>query len=371
MEPSQKMRMPTDWGVGQQGPADLMHLDTPAIVVDLAVVERNIQRVQSICDKAGIKNRPHIKTHKSVELAKLQLKYGAAGIACQKLGEAEVMASAGIDDILISYNLLGAAKHARLADLHNRISLAVCCDNMIVAEHLSEAISATGKRLNVLVECDTGRHRCGVLSPQAAVALAIEIDRLPGLHFNGLLLYPPNGAWREATQFVTETRQLCSHTGLEIETVSTGGTPNLAYAGRFCETEFRSGTSIFNDRQMVTLDAARPADCALFVHATVISHPEAGRIMLDSGSKTLTSDLVGFDDYGLLVDYPEARLMQFAEEHGFVDVSQCQSVPQIGVIVRILPNHVCPVVNLFDQINLVDGTGNQRKLQIDARGRVN
>lgn len=365
------MRMQADWGAGQKSTADLIHLDTPAVVVDLAVVERNIRRVQSICDKAGIKNRPHIKTHKSVELAQLQLKYGAAGITCQKLGEAEVMAAAGIDDILISYNVLGAAKHARLADLHRRISLTVCCDNTIVAKHLSGAVSATGKPLNVLVECDTGRHRCGVLSPQAAASLAVGIDRLPGLHFSGLLLYPPNDAWREATEFVAKTRQLCSEAGLDIATVSAGGTPNLACAGRFSETEFRSGTSIFNDRQMLGLDAAEPADCALFVHATVISHPEEGRIMLDSGSKTLTSDLAGFDDYGLLVDYPAARLMRFAEEHGFVDVSDCRTVPKIGEIVRILPNHVCPVVNLFDQVKLADGTANGRMLRIDARGRVN
>lgn len=346
-------------------------LDTPAPVIDWNIAERNIIRHQRICDEAGVANRPHIKTHKSVELARLQLKHGAAGITCQKLGEAEVMADAGIDDILISYNILGPAKHERLAALHARVSLTVACDNWIVAMDLDKAVAGGGKPLRVLVECDTGRERCGVTSPEAAASLAQALSELSNLSFAGLLLYPPNGACAGARAFVDETRRLCAQYGLEIRIVSAGGTPNLAYAGQFGETEFRAGTCIFNDRQMVSLGAARPDDCALFVYSTVVSHPASDRVMLDAGSKALTSELVGFKDYGFLPDYPQARLVRFAEEHGFLDVSDCPKVPAIGEIVRVLPNHVCPVVNMYDEIQTVRDGAISSRLKIDARGRVN
>ncbi len=364
------MADPLPWDAGSTWNFEDQPLDTPVPVIDWNTAERNIIRTQRICDEAGVANRPHIKTHKSVELARLQIRHGAAGITCQKLGEAEVMADAGIDDILISYNILGAAKHPRLARLNSRVSLTVACDNWIVAMDLGKAVAGSGKRLRVLVECDTGRERCGVATPEAAASLAQAISELPDLAFAGLLLYPPNGACAEARAFVDETRGLCAQRGLDIETVSAGGTPNLAYAGQFSETEFRAGTCIFNDRQMVSLGAARPQDCALFVYSTVVSHPASNRVMLDAGSKALTSELVGFADYGFFPDYPQARLVRFAEEHGFVDVSDCPNVPAIGEIVRVLPNHVCPVVNMYDEIQTVrDGVISSR-LNIDARGRV-
>ena len=345
-------------------------LDTPAPVIDLDIVERNIIRHQRICDEAGVANRPHVKTHKSIELAKLQIRHGAAGITCQKLGEAEIMAEAGIDNILISYNILGAAKHARLARLNARAALTVTCDNSVVAMDLDKAVEGSGKPLRVLVECDTGRERCGVTSPEAATSLAQAIGELPNLAFAGLLLYPPNGAFAEARAFVDETRRQCARHGIDIDIVSAGGTPNLAYAGQFGETEFRAGTCIFNDRQMVSLGAARPSDCALFVYSTVVSHPAGNRVMIDAGSKALTSELVGFPDYGYFPDYPQARLVRFAEEHGFVDVSDCPKAPAIGEIVRVLPNHVCPVVNMYDEIQTVRDGAISSRLKIDARGRV-
>lgn len=344
--------------------------DTPMPVIDLDVAEQNIARLQQACDAAGVRNRPHIKTHKSIELARLQIRAGAAGITCQKLGEAEIMADAGIDDILISYNILGRAKHERLARLNERVTLTVSCDNGTVAAGLSEAVSSSSKPLPVLVECDTGRHRCGVTSPQAAAELAARIDSFPGLVFAGLMLYPPNGECAEAAVFVERTRQECAARDLSVETVSAGGTPNMAQVGRSGETEYRAGTYIFNDRQMIGCGAATLDDCALFIHATVVSHPEPDRIMLDAGSKSLTGEPGGFEDYGLLVDFPGSRLYRLAEEHGFVDISGCDRIPAIGDVVRVLPNHVCPVVNLFDDVILARAGGDARLLHIDARGRV-
>ncbi len=346
-------------------------IDTPAPVIDLDIAERNIVRAQAICDNAGVANRPHIKTHKSVFLGRLQLKHGAAGITCQKLGEAEIMAAAGFNDILVSYNILGRAKHRRLATLNEKTVLTVSCDNAVVARDLSTAVSGGAKPLKVLVECDTGRHRCGVTSPTAAAELAGVVNALPGLAFSGLLMYPPNGETAQTRSFIDEVRTLCAEAGLSLETVSAGGTPNLAWAGQFGESEFRAGTNIFNDRQMVSLGACAPEDCALFVYATIVSHPEPGRVMIDAGSKTLTSELVGFGDYGELVDYPGASLYRFAEEHGFVDVSGCKTLPEVGEIVRVLPNHICPLVNLYDEIAYLRDGELAGRFAIDARGKVN
>jgi D-serine deaminase-like pyridoxal phosphate-dependent protein len=345
-------------------------LDTPAVIVDLDIAERNIARLQQACDENGIANWPHIKTHKSVELARLQLRHGAAGITCQKLGEAEIMAEAGFGDILISYNVLGAPKLARLARLARRTRLTLSCDSAPVADGLSDAAERAGAELEVLVECDTGRHRCGVPDPRAAAALAGHIARLPGLRFSGLLLYPPNDDLGHTAAFVRETKALCVAQGLEVRRVSSGGTPNVRRLGALGETEYRAGTYVYNDRQMVTLAAAALDDCALFVHTTVVSHPEPDRVIIDAGSKTLTSDLMGLSGFGSLVDYPEARIHQLAEEHGFVDISACSLKPELGEVVRVLPNHACPVSNLFDTIATIRNGEPAGVLKIDARGRT-
>ncbi len=345
-------------------------VETPMPVVDLDVVAHNVDRLQQACDAAGIANRPHIKTHKSVEIARMQVDGGASGLTCQKLGEAEVMADAGFDNLLISYNIVGEAKLARLAALARRVQLTVSCDGKAVADGLSRAMSSGAAALPVLVECDTGRGRCGVPDAASAVELARHIASLPGLRSEGLLIYPPNGLADATRAFVETVRRDCAGHGLDLRTISAGGTPNMTRIGEAGETEYRSGTSVYNDRQMIAAGVATPRDCALLVHATVVSAASPGRVMLDAGSKTLTSDLGGLQGYGLLVDYPDARIYQLAEEHGFVDVSQCPRPPGLGEVVRILPNHVCPVSNLFDRIALTRGAADAGWLTIDARGRV-
>jgi len=345
-------------------------LDTPAAVVALDIAERNIARLQDACRKAGVGNRPHIKTHKSPEIMRLQLEAGAIGVTCQKLGEAEVMAGAGADDILISYNVVGAAKHPRLRALAGRIKLTVCCDNRTVADGYAKAMAGASHPLSVLVECDTGRHRCGVTTPEAAVELARHVTAQPGLRFAGLLLYPPDGDLQPSLEFLARVREGCARHRLELHTVCSGGTPNWRRIGALGENEYRAGTYVYNDRQMVRVGAATLAECALVVYATVVSHPEAGRVMLDAGSKTLTSDLMGFDDHGQLLDYPDARLYKLAEEHGFVDVSHCARIPAVGEVVRILPNHACPVSNLFDRLLCTRAGVPAGPISVAARGQV-
>ena len=344
---------------------------TPAVVIDLDIVERNIARLQSLCEAAGIANRPHIKTHKSPVLAAMQIAAGAKGITCQKLGEAEVMAYGGLDDILISYNILGEEKTGRLGMLAGRIKLTVCADNPVVIDGLPRAGEIAGRPLDVLVECDTGRKRAGVETPAEAVALARQIAGLPGLAFAGLLIYPPETAIAETRVFLAEVLAGLREAGLEPRVISSGGTPNLPHLGEIeGVTEHRSGTSIFNDRMIMKAGLATQEDCALSVYTTVVSRAAPERGILDGGSKTFTADTGGLDGFGLILEHPQARIAGFAEEHGFLDLSACNERPGVGDVVRVIPNHVCVVVNMVDRLVTVRGGEIVGELPVAARGKL-
>jgi D-serine deaminase-like pyridoxal phosphate-dependent protein len=345
---------------------------TPVAVIDMERVERNIARIQATCDEAGVANRPHIKTHKSPVLAKLQVAAGASGITCQKLGEAEVMAEAGIDDILISYNLLGEEKMARLAALQAKANMTVAADNPVVVASLTLAAAASGRPLSVVVECDTGRKRAGVETPVEAVALAREIASSMGLIFAGFMLYPTESGWAEAQTFYDEALAGVRSLGLDAAMVSTGGTPNLKNIGKLKgATEHRPGTYIYNDRMQVAAGVASWDDCALNIYSTVVSRAGADRGILDAGSKTLTSDTGGgLDGHGLILEHPEARIARFAEEHGFLDLTRSNTRPAVGDVVRIVPNHVCVVVNMMDEVVMVRGDEIVGTLPVAARGKL-
>ena len=345
---------------------------TPAVVIDLDVVDRNIARVQAICDQAGVANRPHIKTHKIPALAKRQIASGARGITCQKLGEAEVMVDAGIDDILVSYNLIGAARSGRLAALLKRAAIKVCADNPVTLAAYADAARDAGRVLDVVVECDTGRERAGVETPGEAIALAEAIKASPHLNFAGLLYYPTETSWPQTQTFHDAVMDGLGSLGLTPGIVSTGGTPNLANVGKLKgATEHRAGTYIFNDRMMVACGAAAMDECALTVVTTVVSRAGPERGILDAGSKTLTSDTGGgMDGHGLILEHPEARIKGFAEEHGFLDLSACNARPEVGDIVRVIPNHVCVVVNMVDRLIAVRGGRIAEVLEVKARGKL-
>ena len=344
---------------------------TPALVIDMDRVEANIARIQALCDAAGLANRPHIKTHKSPVLAKMQIAAGAKGITCQKIGEAEVMAEAGIDDILISYNLIGEEKMARLGRLLQTTLVTVAADNATVIEGLPQAAEAGGRPLGVVIECDTGRKRAGVESPAEAVALAKLVAGTPGLVFKGFMLYPTEDGWPQAQKFLDSALAGIRLEGLEAEIVSTGGTPNLPHIGRLKgATEHRPGTYIYNDRMQMAAGVATLEDCALTVCSTVVSRAGADRGILDAGSKTLTADSGGLDGFGLILEHPEAKIAKFAEEHGFLDLSRCNERPKVGDVVRIVPNHVCVVVNMVDEVVMVRGEEIVGTLPVAARGRL-
>lgn len=345
---------------------------SPAVVIDLDIVERNIARLQAACDAAGLANRPHVKTHKSPVIAAMQRAAGARGITCQKLGEAEVMAEGGMDDILISYNILGEDKVARLGALLGKVTVTVAADNPVTVAGLPRAGEIAGRPLPVVVECDTGNKRAGVETPAEAVALARAIAASPHLHFAGLLMYPPTTAWPQTQAFVDEVRAALRPEGLDPAIISTGGTPNLAYLGSLRgATEHRAGTYIFNDRMMMACGHATLSDCALTVYTTVVSRAAPERGILDAGSKTLTADPGGrLDGYGFILEHPQARIHKFAEEHGFLDLAACNERPAIGDILRVIPNHVCVVCNMVDRYVAVRGEEIIGEIPVAARGRL-
>jgi D-serine deaminase-like pyridoxal phosphate-dependent protein len=285
---------------------------TPALVVDLDRLEANLARWQDHCDRAGLANRPHVKTHKCVEIARWQVALGARGITCQTLHEAEVMVDAGIDDLLVPYNVVGEPKLERLASLLGRAHLRVSVDDASLLADLSGAAGRAGRELGVLVDCDTGLGRTGVGSPGEAAGLADEIARTPGLRFDGLLTFPsPPGA----------------HAFLEAAAAGSGAAGwrwrRCRPAGpRRCGAPATSVPSSRIPRRHVRLQRpehdpgrrglARPGRLA--VAATVVSRRK-GRVIVDAGSKALSSEAAG-DGFGLVLESPGARIVRLDEEHG-------------------------------------------------------
>lgn len=350
----------------------ISELSTPLPLIDEDKLAANIARVQAYMDSHGLAFRPHIKTHKIPTIASQQVNAGARGINCQKITEAEIFADAGFEDLLITFNILGSEKHKRLIDLNTRISgLKVVADSEKTVRGLSCAFSQT-RPLTVLVECDTGGARCGVQSPEAAIALAETITAAPGLTFGGILTYPKADTEEAVEAFFAATLAGLSARGIPCPIVSNGGTPSLISAHKVTSaTEHRAGTYVYNDRAMARSGHCSLDDCAMHILATVVSRPTADRAILDAGSKALTSDLLGFSDYGLIVEYPDAVISGLSEEHGTVDLAKVQGRrPEIGEKVRIIPNHTCVVSNLFDSMTFHRDGIVTRVEKVAARGLV-
>lgn len=351
-------------------PRPLADLLTPALCVDVERVERNLARLQGYCTQHGLALRPHVKTHKLPHLARRQLALGAVGITCQKLGEAEVMADAGCDDILLSYEVVGERNLWRLAALARRIRIITIADSPAVVDGLSAVSARAGLTLPVLVDGDTGYQRTGVSAPAAAVRLAQAVDRAPGLRLRGLFTYPTlpgTGPWLE------EVLAGLHRCGLAAEVVSSGGTPGALRTHEVPQiTELRVGTYVYNDRTMVRRGAAAPEDCALTILSTVISANAPERVICDAGSKALTSDLVGGDQaagHGEVLEYAGAVVPRLYEEHAVVDMTACARLPVVGERVHLVPNHACAAVNLYDEVALVRGDVVLEVVPVAARGQ--
>jgi D-serine deaminase-like pyridoxal phosphate-dependent protein len=342
-------------------------LDTPAAVVDVDRLERNLERWQKHCDDVGFANRPHVKTHRCVEIARRQRKLGAVGITCQKLGEAETMVAAGLEDVLVPYNIVGRSKLERLARLLEQATIAVSVDDAELLRGLEWAAAQSGRELRILVECDTGLGRAGVQTPAEAAELAWLVARFRSLRFGGFLTFPtPPGA----REFLAEAVKRAEQRGLEAATVSTGGTPGMWSSGelRPVVTEYRAGTYAFHDRNTIGAGAATVDEAALTVAATVVSRPTSERALLDAGSKSLSSDRGPDAGYGLIVEAPGSAITRLYEEHAYVELAPGETL-ELGQTVHVVPNHACVVANLFDELLVTRSGEIVERWQVDARGR--
>lgn len=341
-------------------------LDTPALIVDLDVMDANLSRMQAYCDQHGLGLRPHIKTHKIPALAQKQMDLGAVGIACQKIGEAEVMADAGMLDIMIPYNLVGRHKLERLGALARRAQITVSVDSTDVALPMGEHLHQQGLKLNTVIELTSELNRCGVTTVDAALQLAQAIDRTPGLEFQGVMVYPSS---RESMQLVTETVAALNEHGFPSSMVSGGGSPSAFQSHEFAGlTEIRTGTYIFNDATYLRKEVCTLEQCALKVIVTVVSTPTPERVIIDAGTKAFSSDM-GYP-MGYILEYPEAQIYQMSEEHGFVDITRCSGKPKTGEQLTVIPNHACGTVNMHDMLVGVRGKQIEMIWEIAARGKL-
>jgi len=357
-------------------------LDTPSLLVDTLRLKTNLERMAQYARAADLKLRPHVKTHKTPQIAKLQLEHGAVGVTVAKISEAEVMADAGIADIFIANEIVGPQKIARLVALARRAKVSVGVDSMEVAVPLSMGFVQEGMRLPVLIEVELGLGRCGV-KPEEAVTLAKQLNSLGGINLVGVFgyaghVYASRNENEVAGLAAYEARSLgmvahrvhgVAQTDLRV---SGGSTPTAQHYHAECGlTEIRPGTYVFNDRMQLAKWSAQPSDCALTVLATVISTPEPGRAVLDVGSKALGTDHAAeLSGYGVLKEDRNAVVVRVNEEHGFLDLTNATIKLRVGDKVEVIPNHCCVTTNLHDEMIATRGGEVLETWPIAARGRM-
>ncbi len=358
-------------------------LSTPALTIDLDILERNLERMAAYCREHGLGLRPHTKTHKTPEVAHMQMERGAVGLTVAKVGEAEVMATAGLDEILVAYPIWGDEKLRRLAALARERSLLLSLDNEATAEGLSQAAHAAGATVGVLVEFDAGLHRCGVQPGPECLELARKIAKMPGLKFRGLMTFPGN-IWGTEADREKEVKRVAGRfeqalepfrkAGMEVEIVSGGSTPSAFMSHEIHGlTEIRPGTYAYNDLNTYYQGACKLEDCAARVVTTVVSTAVPGRAMIDAGSKTLSSDSLGSGPAkgnGYVVEAPDAPVIKLNEEHGYLDITQSSHRFHVGEIVTVIPNHVCACVNMHDEVFLLRNGQVEGAWKVAARGKV-
>jgi D-serine deaminase-like pyridoxal phosphate-dependent protein len=353
---------------------------TPSLHVDAAIVRRNIQRMADYASAHNMQLRPHTKTHKSRQIGRWQMDGGACGLTVAKVGEAEVMADV-CNDLLMAYPTVDEYRCQRVARLAQRVTMRVALDSELAAENLDRAATAIGAQIGVLIDVDLGYGRTGLQTDDQAVRLGQFVDCCGGLRLDGILTYTGHisgPAEKQAVGFDrvhSRLEQLLAQwqrAGLCQDIVSGGSTPSALQCHlAACFTEIRPGTYVYNDMNTVRGGYCTLDDCAARVHATVISSTVAGQVVLDAGSKTLTSDLCGpapDSGYGMIVEYPQARVFRLTEEHAQVDVSRCTFPPVLGQRVTIVPNHVCVCVNMQSNFWCHDGADATELLPVDARG---
>lgn len=366
-----------DWNI-HNIPADQ---PTPSVIVSIELAEANIKRMQDYCNEHGLRLRPHTKTHKSLWAAQLQMKAGAVGLTVAKVGEAEVMSHV-CRDIFIAYPAIGAHRLSRLMELAKRIAVSVGIDSQEAASQLQKAAEDAGVQVGVLVDIDVGFHRTGVQDRAKSVELCTFVAAQPNLAFRGLMCFPGHilphaqsetwSAYEAALKSIVEE---LTQRGLSVEIVSGGSTPTAMESHKNpALNEIRPGTYVYNDLNEVRLGVCDLDHVAARVLATVVSKPEPNKVVIDAGSKTLSSDrnaALPDSGFGYLPDFPEAKVVRLSEEHGEIVFSDADvasdRVPEVGDRLWLIPNHICVCINLQNQFFLHDGQS-LSVLPVDARG---
>lgn len=361
-------------------------LDTPALLIREAIVVRNMRDMAEFAAQVGVNLRPHIKAHKLPPLAKAQMSLGAGGITVSKLGEAEIMVEAGIQNILIAYQLVGPEKMKRLLNLLDQADITVAIDSAEGARELNNAAATEGKVIQVLIEVNTGLNRCGVLPGEETLKLAQAIGEFGHLKLVGIMTHAGHvyGAGDhdevreigvEEGRVMVQTAKLLTSHGIAVSSVSVGSTPTAKYAAMIeGVTEIRPGNYVFYDAIQVGLGVAMEDDCSLTVLTTVISRPSADRVVIDAGSKTFALDQGAHGKssvrgFGLVKGHPEVVIERLSEEHGILRVP-IDSGLKVGDQIEVIPNHACTVMNLFDEVNLIRNEEVAEVWPIKGRGRV-
>jgi 3-hydroxy-D-aspartate aldolase len=355
-------------------------VDTPALILELDVFERNLERIHKVVRGSGARVRPHAKTHKCVEIARRQLQQGAVGICCQKVSEAAVFVDAGVRDILITNEIVGASKLERLAQLARRARIGVCVDNAENVNQLSVAAEAANVVIDVLVEIDVGGGRCGVAPGADAVQLALAVKNARHLRFAGLHAY--NGAAqhqravterRAASQYAANqarlTRDALARQGIPCETITGGGTGTYTFdAASRVYNEIQPGSYVFMDVDYGRNDwqDLPRFESSLFVLTTVMSAPAGGRVVVDAGLKALSID----SGMPLVHEMSGLSYVRPSDEHGIVTVEAGFTAPAVGDKLRLVPGHCDPTVNLYDHIVAVRHDKVEAVWPVAARGAV-
>jgi D-serine deaminase-like pyridoxal phosphate-dependent protein len=351
-------------------------IDTPAPIVLVDVLQENIDRMQAFADRQGLQVRPHVKTHKCVEIGRRQIKAGAVGITAGNVGEAEVFAAAGFDDIFIAYPIWPAGtKGPRIRKLAETIRLRVGVDNFWAIDALAEAMGDNADQLQVVIEVDCGARRSGAAPKYAGELAAAARNR--GLVPVGVFTYPGHGgsgpdarerAARDQDAALTTAVRSLSAAGITAEVVSAGSTPTVAFATNSVITEIRPGEYVFNDLNNTRLGACTEDQIALFVAGTVVSDWVPGQVMLDVGTKAIGRE--GTPEIGYSgIAGTNVVLSRLNEYHGFLPLPEGDFRPSIGTVVPVVPNHVCPVVVNFEEYIVTDSTGTSlERWAVDARG---
>lgn len=358
-------------------------VDTPALVVSEEILHNNISRMAAFAKSVGVNLRPHIKTHKTPQITRLQIAAGAIGITCAKVGEAEVMVhEAGVQDVLIAYPTVGISKFERLVALMDKARIIQAIDSLAAAQLLSRTMSNFDVHMDVSIEVNTGQNRSGVRHGREAIELAREVSRLPNLHLVGIMTHEgqANSAAPEeieaiatkAGEDMVETANAIRAEGIELEMVSVGSSPAAFYTPRVKGvSEMRPGTYVFNDNSALRYGLFGVEDMAARFVATVVSRPAEDRAVLDTGAKSLAMDPSnGHPGHGYIVGHPEAIIVKLSEEHGVVELPAGEAGFEVGDRVEVIPNHICPTVNLMDELLIARDGHIVDSWKIAARGKV-